>query len=152
MVWKWMITISIVSSEMLLNRGPMRHLEESDEEEEAKQDPSIYVKYDRLLHGDKRTRGATKELLNVRFLKKYITYAKERWTPQLTKEVRQQPNRLHFRRSMCSLFPLCVFHLFQSRKSNCGVLISFESSGVSMRGTISGVRRCELPQPLEDPQ
>jgi hypothetical protein len=99
---------------MLVNRGPMRHLEESDEEEEAKQDPSIYVKYDRLLHGDKRTRGATKELLNVRFLKKYITYAKERWTPLLTKEVRQQPNRLHF---PFLATPCALWHSFLSCSS-----------------------------------
>lgn len=63
-------------------------MEDSDEEEEAKADNTIFVKYDRLLHGDKRTRGATRELLNVRFLKKYIGYAKERWTPTLTDDVR----------------------------------------------------------------
>ncbi|GAQ91450.1 DNA replication licensing factor MCM3 component [Klebsormidium nitens] len=71
-------------------RGPLRHVEDSDEEEEAKVDNTIFVKYDRLLHGDKRTRGATRELLNVRFLKKYIGYAKERWTPTLTDEAAQK--------------------------------------------------------------
>eukprot|EP00271_Cylindrocystis_brebissonii_P011699 TRINITY_DN29612_c0_g1_i1.p1 TRINITY_DN29612_c0_g1~~TRINITY_DN29612_c0_g1_i1.p1 ORF type:complete len:500 (+),score=137.57 TRINITY_DN29612_c0_g1_i1:42-1502(+) len=63
--------------------GPERKFEDDDDGEE---ETSIYVKYDRLLHGEKRKRrgvGARKELLTTKFLKKFIHYAKGR-TPKLS--------------------------------------------------------------------
>ena len=58
-----------------------------EDEEEADGQASIYVKYDRLLHGDKRLHKGKREVLTIKFLKKFIHYAKGR-TPKLTEEVR----------------------------------------------------------------
>lgn len=52
-------------------------------------DSSIYVKYDRVLHGQERRRGKKQkhERLTIKFLKKYIHYAKNMIQPKLTDEV-----------------------------------------------------------------
>ena len=50
---------------------------------------AIFVKYDRMLHGQDRRRGkkAKQDRLIVKFLKKYIHYAKNLIQPKLTNEL-----------------------------------------------------------------
>lgn len=62
-----------------------RFAEEDDNEINA----PIFVKYDRVLHGQERKRGrkGKNERLTIKFLKKYIHYAKNRIQPKLTDEV-----------------------------------------------------------------
>jgi DNA replicative helicase MCM subunit Mcm2 (Cdc46/Mcm family) len=57
------------------------------DEEEANVATAVYVKYNRLLHGVKRTRHSKRDKLTTKFLKKYIHYAKSRHAPILTEEV-----------------------------------------------------------------
>lgn len=59
-----------------------RHTEEDDPELAT----TIFVKYNRLLHGERKTRHFKSENLTVKFLKKYIHYAKSRHQPVLTDE------------------------------------------------------------------
>lgn len=56
-------------------------------EEEAEADTSVFVKYNRMLHGKKIDRGRKRDTLTIKFLKKYIHYAKHRIQPDLTDEV-----------------------------------------------------------------
>lgn len=56
-------------------------------EEEAEADTSVFVKYNRMLHGKKTDRGRKRDTLTIKFLKKYIHYAKHRIQPDLTDEV-----------------------------------------------------------------
>lgn len=56
-------------------------------EEDADPATTVFVKYNRLLHGERRTRHSKKEVLTVKFFKKYINYAKTRIQPVLTEEV-----------------------------------------------------------------
>ncbi|CAH8337516.1 unnamed protein product [Eruca vesicaria subsp. sativa] len=54
----------------------------------------VFVKYNRMLHGKKKKRGQTNEkTLTIKFLKKYIHYAKHRIQPELTDE-HMRTNRL----------------------------------------------------------
>merc|ERR1719181_2647555 len=48
----------------------------------------VFVKYDRVLHGDRRAGGqrAAGQLLTPRFLRKYIKYCKDRFSPKLGAE------------------------------------------------------------------
>ncbi|XP_020232933.1 DNA replication licensing factor MCM3 [Cajanus cajan] len=55
-------------------------------EEEADTDTSVFVKYNRMLHGKKVERGRKRDTLTIKFLKKYIHYAKHRIQPELTDE------------------------------------------------------------------
>ncbi|GLT50639.1 hypothetical protein SLA2020_241120 [Shorea laevis] len=55
-------------------------------EDEADNDSSIWVKHNRILHGRKRDRGPKRDTLTIKFLKKYIHYAKHRFQPELTDE------------------------------------------------------------------
>ncbi|XP_068666025.1 DNA replication licensing factor MCM3 isoform X1 [Aristolochia californica] len=55
-------------------------------EEEVDTNTSVFVKYNRMLHGEKRKRGRKNETLTINFLKKYIHYAKNRIQPKLTDE------------------------------------------------------------------
>ncbi|PON50787.1 DNA replication licensing factor Mcm [Trema orientale] len=55
-------------------------------EEEADNDTSVFVKYNRMLHGKKADRGRKRDTLTIKFLKKYIHYAKHRIQPELTDE------------------------------------------------------------------
>lgn len=48
---------------------------------------SVFVKYNRMLHGKKVERGRKRDTLTIKFLKKYIHYAKHRIQPDLTDEV-----------------------------------------------------------------
>ncbi|XXG77306.1 hypothetical protein AAC387_Pa08g1482 [Persea americana] len=57
-----------------------------EEEDDADANASIFVKYNRMLHGEKRKRGQKRETLTIKFLKKYIHYAKNRMQPKLTDE------------------------------------------------------------------
>ena len=56
-------------------------------EDEADADSSVFVKYNRMLHGRKTERGQKRDTLTIKFLKKYIHYAKHRIQPELTDEV-----------------------------------------------------------------
>ncbi|KAI4295415.1 hypothetical protein L6164_035463 [Bauhinia variegata] len=55
-------------------------------EDEADNDSSVFVKYNRMLHGKKTERGRKRDTLTIKFLKKYIHYAKHRIQPDLTDE------------------------------------------------------------------
>uniref|UniRef100_A0A5B7C825 DNA replication licensing factor MCM3 n=1 Tax=Davidia involucrata TaxID=16924 RepID=A0A5B7C825_DAVIN len=55
-------------------------------EEEADTGSSVYVKYNRMLHGRKTGRAQKRDTLTIKFLKKYIHYAKHRIQPELTDE------------------------------------------------------------------
>ncbi|KAJ0017359.1 hypothetical protein Pint_10011 [Pistacia integerrima] len=55
-------------------------------EDEADTDQSVFVKYNRMLHGKKTQRGQKRDTLTIKFLKKYIHYAKHRIQPELTDE------------------------------------------------------------------
>lgn len=58
---------------------------------EVEDDPeagsTVFVKYNRMLHGRKTDRGRKRDTLTINFLKKYIHYAKNRMQPELTDEV-----------------------------------------------------------------
>lgn len=56
-------------------------------EDNADADSSVFVKYNRMLHGRKTERGRKRDTLTIKFLKKYIHYAKHRIQPELTDEV-----------------------------------------------------------------
>ncbi|OMO66573.1 Mini-chromosome maintenance, DNA-dependent ATPase [Corchorus capsularis] len=59
-------------------------------EDEAEADSSVFVKYNRMLHGRKTDRGRKRDTLTIKFLKKYIHYAKHRIQPELTDEASEQ--------------------------------------------------------------
>ncbi|MFQ6639232.1 hypothetical protein Gotur_015707 [Gossypium turneri] len=59
-------------------------------EDEADTDSSVFVKYNRMLHGRKTERGRKRDTLTIKFLKKYIHYAKHRIQPELTDEASEQ--------------------------------------------------------------
>ncbi|KAL3700526.1 hypothetical protein R1sor_018548 [Riccia sorocarpa] len=61
-----------------------------DEEEENSKSTAVFVKYNRLLHGERRGRHGRKDVLTIKFLKKYINYAKSRMQPLLTEEASEQ--------------------------------------------------------------
>ncbi|CAN1808534.1 DNA replication licensing factor MCM3 [Linum perenne] len=56
-------------------------------EEETEADTSVFVKYNRMLHGKKTDKTRKRDTLSINFLKKYIHYAKHRFQPKLTDEV-----------------------------------------------------------------
>ncbi|KAL2651198.1 hypothetical protein R1flu_019326 [Riccia fluitans] len=62
----------------------------ADEEDENSKSTSVFVKYNRLLHGERRGRHGRKDVLTIKFLKKYINYAKSRMQPILTEEASEQ--------------------------------------------------------------
>ncbi|KAJ7557099.1 hypothetical protein O6H91_05G111400 [Diphasiastrum complanatum] len=66
--------------------GSMRNTEE----EELDTATAIFVKYNRLLHGEKRTRHGRRETVTIKFLKKYMHYAKSRHQPILTEEASEK--------------------------------------------------------------
>ncbi|MCO5571154.1 hypothetical protein L7F22_024888 [Adiantum nelumboides] len=74
------------SAGMLIMEGTSRTLED----EEAEVATAIFVKYNRLLHGERRVRQAKRETLTIKFLKKYIHYAKSRHQPVLSDEASEQ--------------------------------------------------------------
>uniref|UniRef100_A0A7C9AJ41 DNA replication licensing factor MCM3 n=1 Tax=Opuntia streptacantha TaxID=393608 RepID=A0A7C9AJ41_OPUST len=55
-------------------------------EEEADAGSSVFVKFNRMLHGKKTERGRKRDTLTISFLKKYIHYAKHRVQPDLSDE------------------------------------------------------------------
>ncbi|ONK79391.1 uncharacterized protein A4U43_C01F5880 [Asparagus officinalis] len=59
-----------------------------EEQEDGDINAPIFVKYDRILHGLEKRRGKKPkhERLTIKFLKKYIHYAKNRIQPKLTDE------------------------------------------------------------------
>ncbi|XP_077250981.1 DNA replication licensing factor MCM3-like [Tasmannia lanceolata] len=64
--------------------GNSRYVEEDDADDDA--NASVFVKYNRMLHGEKKRRALKRETLTIKFLKKYIHYAKNRIQPKLTDE------------------------------------------------------------------
>lgn len=62
-------------------------------DEETDTGSTVFVKYNRMLHGKKSNRAQKRDTLTIKFLKKYIHYAKHRIQPDLTDEV---PPILHF--------------------------------------------------------
>ncbi|KAL3522675.1 hypothetical protein ACH5RR_015509 [Cinchona calisaya] len=56
-----------------------------EREDEAETNSTVFVKYNRMLHG--RKASCKHEILTIDFLKKYILYAKHRIQPELTNEV-----------------------------------------------------------------
>ncbi|VVB08139.1 unnamed protein product [Arabis nemorensis] len=65
--------------------GSLPYAREEDGESE------VFVKYNRMLHGKKKRRGQTNEkTLTIKFLKKYIHYAKHRIEPKLTDEASER--------------------------------------------------------------
>ncbi|OVA03634.1 Mini-chromosome maintenance [Macleaya cordata] len=64
--------------------GSLRYGREEDNETVT----TVYVKYNRMLHGKKA--GHKRETLTIKFLKKYIHYAKHRIQPELTDEASDQ--------------------------------------------------------------
>ncbi|CBI30852.3 hypothetical protein VitviT2T_015375 [Vitis vinifera] len=59
-------------------------------DDEADTGSSVFVKYNRMLHGKKTERGRKRDTLTIKFLKKYIHYAKHRIQPELTDEASDQ--------------------------------------------------------------
>ncbi|KDP37954.1 hypothetical protein JCGZ_04597 [Jatropha curcas] len=59
-------------------------------EDEIDADSSVFVKYNRMLHGKKTGRGQKRDTLTIKFLKKYIHYAKHRIQPELSDEASEQ--------------------------------------------------------------
>ncbi|KAI3709850.1 hypothetical protein L2E82_39618 [Cichorium intybus] len=59
-------------------------------EDDAEVDGSIFVEYNRMLHGKTRGKKQNIEALKIKFLKKYIHYAKHRIQPDLTDEASEQ--------------------------------------------------------------
>ncbi|XP_028754886.1 DNA replication licensing factor MCM3 [Neltuma alba] len=55
-------------------------------EDDADADSAVFVKYNRMLHGKKTDRSRKRDVLTIKFLKKYIHYAKHRIQPELTDE------------------------------------------------------------------
>ncbi|KAI5078752.1 hypothetical protein GOP47_0006423 [Adiantum capillus-veneris] len=74
------------SGGLLIMEGASR----SVEDEEAEVATAIFVKYNRLLHGERRVRQGKRETLTIKFLKKYIHYAKSRHQPVLSDEASEQ--------------------------------------------------------------
>lgn len=71
--------------------GMPRGADTRDEDEEAEHATAVFVKYNRLLHGEKKvTRHTKRDKLTTKFLKKYIHYAKSRIMPVLTEEASEQ--------------------------------------------------------------
>ncbi|KAG0582460.1 hypothetical protein KC19_3G061700 [Ceratodon purpureus] len=61
------------------------------DDEDVENGTAVFVKYNRLLHGEKRnTRQTKRDKLTTKFLKKYIHYAKSRIMPVLTEEASEQ--------------------------------------------------------------
>ncbi|XP_074269686.1 DNA replication licensing factor MCM3 homolog 2-like [Silene latifolia] len=59
-------------------------------EEEMDAGSSVFVKFNRKLHGKKVHKGRKQDTLTINFLKKYIHYAKHRVQPELSDEASEQ--------------------------------------------------------------
>ncbi|KAL8459425.1 hypothetical protein ACS0TY_036784 [Phlomoides rotata] len=57
-----------------------------DGEEDPETGSSVFVKYNRMLHGRRSDKTRKRDTLTINFLKKYIHYAKNRIQPELTDE------------------------------------------------------------------
>jgi hypothetical protein len=84
---KWFRIVTTLNSFSMGAGMPRMEVGVTADEEEANVATAVYVKYNRLLHGVKRTRHSKREKLTTKFLKKYIHYAKSRHAPILTEEV-----------------------------------------------------------------
>lgn len=87
----------------LLTAGARSFDKEGYAEEDGEANAAIFVKYDRMLHGQDRRRGkkAKQDRLTIKFLKKYIHYAKNLIQPRLTDEV-----TVHMRRDILLVYQL----------------------------------------------
>lgn len=74
------------SGGLLIMDGSTRNVDD----EEVEIATAIFVKYNRLLHGERRPRQGKRETLTIKFLKKYIHYAKSRHQPVLSDEASEQ--------------------------------------------------------------
>lgn len=66
------------------NLGDISRNEVEDDPEAGS---TVFVKYNRMLHGKRSDRNRKRDTLTINFLKKYIHYAKNRIQPELTDEV-----------------------------------------------------------------
>ncbi|KAL0310555.1 UNVERIFIED_CONTAM: DNA replication licensing factor MCM32 [Sesamum angustifolium] len=57
-----------------------------DGEDDSETGSSVFIKYNRMLHGRRSDKGRKRDTLTINFLKKYIHYAKNRIQPELTDE------------------------------------------------------------------
>lgn len=87
-----------------------------EREDEADTNSTVFVKYNRMLHGRKASHK--RETLTIDFLKKYIHYAKHRIQPDLTDEVTLSAESIFslilsslFLISMPVIAPLKFFHM-----------------------------------------
>lgn len=73
-----------ISGNGFAQRQRREALADDDEDDEEIEDhiSQVFVKYDRVLHGEKRGHRQ-QQLLTVRFLRKYIKYCKDRFNPVL---------------------------------------------------------------------
>ena len=72
---------------LILGLGTLDGGSRYGKDDEADTGSSVFVKYNRMLHGKKTERGRKRDTLTIKFLKKYIHYAKHRIQPELTDEV-----------------------------------------------------------------
>lgn len=77
------LIVSIVSLGTATFDGSSRY----GADEETDTGSTVFVKYNRMLHGRKSNRAQKRDTLTIKFLKKYIHYAKHRIQPDLTDEV-----------------------------------------------------------------
>ncbi|KAK1302854.1 hypothetical protein QJS10_CPB12g00563 [Acorus calamus] len=67
---------------MFTLHGNSRYTEEDD----ADTNGSVFVEYNRMLHGERKKKGPKNQMITIKFLKKYIHYAKNRIQPKLSDE------------------------------------------------------------------
>lgn len=101
----------------------MDNAREAADDEEAETGTTVFVKYNRLLHGEKRvTRHSKRDKLTSKFLKKYIHYAKSRIMPVLTEEVYSSililtlellNNHIHATYILICKMQICIYFTFQ---------------------------------------
>ncbi|KAG8365611.1 hypothetical protein BUALT_Bualt18G0123800 [Buddleja alternifolia] len=69
-----------------IDRTTLDDTSRHDREEDAENASSVFVKYNRMLHGRRSDRRRKCDTLTINFLKKFIHYAKNRIQPELTDE------------------------------------------------------------------
>ncbi|XP_073048221.1 DNA replication licensing factor MCM3 homolog 2-like [Primulina eburnea] len=78
-----------ISKHVLLLHGGSTALDDNawrDREDNTESGSSVFVKYNRMLHGERSDKGRKNDTLTINFLKKFIHYAKNRIQPELTGE------------------------------------------------------------------
>lgn len=72
---------------LILGLGLLNGGSRDGKDDEADRGSSVFVIHDHRLHGKKTKRAKKGDILTIKFLKKYIHYAKHRIQPELTDEV-----------------------------------------------------------------